>query len=216
MRAQEPDRNMTHPRPRMTLALDLRLISPTLEMLEDATLVSVARTDRDTARRDAAFDELVKRHAPRLHAVASRIVGREEAYDVVQDAFVSAYRALGSFREQAQFTTWMHRITLNCCYARLRKHPDAANDLEMPPDLSDDRPSPMEVAERRDLREALEDALARIKAEFRETFVLVEFGDLDYAEVADVLGVPVGTIKSRMSRAREALREILEAQGYRP
>jgi RNA polymerase sigma-70 factor (ECF subfamily) len=200
----------------MTLALDLRLISPTLEMLEDATLVSVARTDRDTARRDAAFDELVKRHAPRLHAVASRIVGREEAYDVVQDAFVSAYRALGSFRDQAQFTTWMHRITLNCCYARLRKYPDAANDLEMPTDPSDDRPSPIEVAERRDLREALEGALSRIKAEFRETFVLVEFGDLDYAEVADVLGVQVGTIKSRMSRAREALREILEAQGYRP
>lgn len=200
----------------MTLALDLRLISPALEMLEDATLVSVARTDRDTARRDAAFDELVKRHAPRLHAVASRIVGREEAYDVVQDAFVSAYRALGSFRDQAQFTTWMHRITLNCCYARLRKHPDAASDLEMPADPSDDRPSPIEVAERRDLRKALESALARIKAEFRETFVLVEFGDLDYAEVADVLGVQVGTIKSRMSRAREALREILEAQGYRP
>jgi RNA polymerase sigma-70 factor (ECF subfamily) len=86
----------------------------------------------------------------------------------------------------------------------------------MPTDPSDDRPSPIEVAERRDLREALEGALSRIKAEFRETFVLVEFGDLDYAEVADVLGVQVGTIKSRMSRAREALREILEAQGYRP
>ncbi len=200
----------------MTLVMDLRLAVPSLESLEDIALVSIARSDRDASRRDGAFDELVRRHAPRLHAVASRIVGREEAHDVVQDAFVSAYRAIGSFRDQAQFTTWMHRITLNCCYARLRKNPNAASDLSMPAEVSDDRPSPVETAERRDLRAALERALQNIKPEFRETFALVEFGDLDYAEVADVLNVEVGTIKSRMSRARGALREILEAEGYRP
>jgi RNA polymerase sigma-70 factor, ECF subfamily len=200
----------------MTLVMDLRLAVPSLELLEDIALVGMARSDRDANRRDGAFDELVRRHAPRLHAVASRIVGREEAHDVVQDAFVSAYRAIGSFRDQAQFTTWMHRITLNCCYARLRKNPNAASDLEMPSEIGDDRPSPVEIAERRDLRGALERALKKIKPEFRETFALVEFGDLDYAEVAEVLSVEVGTVKSRMSRARGALREILEAEGYRP
>jgi RNA polymerase sigma-70 factor (ECF subfamily) len=200
----------------MTLVMDLRLAVPSLELLEDVTLVSMARFEREASRRDGAFDELVRRHAPRLHAVASRIVGREEAHDVVQDAFVSAHRALASFRDQAQFTTWMHRITLNCCYARLRKNPQGANDLEMPREVSDARPSPVEVAERHDLRVALERALTQIKPEFRETFALVEFGDLDYAEVADVLGVEVGTVKSRMSRARGVLRQILEAEGYRP
>ena len=70
--------------------------------------------------------------------------------------------------------------------------------------------------ERRDLRFALERALSEIKIEFRETFVLVEFGDLDYAEAASVLGVELGTVKSRMSRARTALREKLEAWGYKP
>ena len=200
----------------MTLVMDLRLAVPGLELLEDITLVAIARSDRDASRRDGAFDELVRRHAPRLHAVASRIVGREEAHDVVQDAFVSAYRSIGSFRDQSQFTTWMHRITLNCCYARLRKNPQASSDLEMPLEIGDPRPSPSEVAERRDLRGALERALTKIRPEFRETFALVEFGDLDYAEVANVLGIEVGTVKSRMSRARSALREILEAQGYRP
>ncbi len=207
---------MTHPKPRMTLVMDLRLAVPSLELLEDASLVSMARFDREISKRDGAFDELVRRHAPRLHAVASRIVGREEAHDVVQDAFVSAYRAIASFRDQAQFTTWMHRITLNCCYARLRKNPQGANDLEMPTEIGDARPSPVEMAERQDLRAALERALTKIKPEFRETFALVEFGDLDYAEVADVLGIEVGTVKSRMSRARAALREILESEGYRP
>lgn len=196
----------------MTGALTLKFTpAERVSDLEDAQLVLIAKRGSSEA-----FDELVRRHAPKLHAVAARIVGREEAYDVIQDAFISAYRALPGFREQAQFTTWLHRIVLNCCYARLRKHPDGNNDLEMPFDLSDQRPSPTEAAERRDLRTALEKALQHIKAEFRETFVLVEFGGLDYAGVAEVLNVEVGTVKSRMSRARAALREILSGWGYRP
>lgn len=211
----------------MTLVLErpqpLRLIARAdaglqagLDVLEDAALVGLARHGREVATKDAAFDELVRRHAPRLHAVASRIVGREEAFDVVQDGFLAAYRALSGFRQEAQFTTWLHRIVLNCCYARLRKADHGQTDLEMPLEASDQGPSPVELAEQSDLRAALERALAKIKPEFRETFVLVEFGDLDYAQVAEVLNVQVGTIKSRMSRAREALRAILEAEGYRP
>jgi RNA polymerase sigma-70 factor, ECF subfamily len=196
----------------MTGVLTLRLpTAPLTSDLEDAQLVLLSKRGSSEA-----FDELVRRHAPKSHAVASRIVGREEAYDVVQEAFISAYRALPGFREQAMFTTWLHRIVLNACYARLRKNPDATSDLELPVDARDEHPSPVEVAERRDLRQALENALQKIKAEFRETFVLVEFGELDYAAVADVLGIEVGTVKSRMNRARAALREILEGWGYRP
>jgi RNA polymerase sigma-70 factor, ECF subfamily len=195
----------------MMLALENHLVSPKLSSFDDAALVGLACNGREEA-----FDELVQRHSPRLHAVASRIVGREEAYDVIQDAFISAYRALKSFKNQSQFTTWLHRIALNCCYARLRKHPETNNDLEMPLEISDTRAQPIEVIERRDLRMALERALSEIKTEFRETFVLVEFGDLDYAEAATVLGVELGTVKSRMSRARNALREKLEAWGYKP
>jgi RNA polymerase sigma-70 factor, ECF subfamily len=186
-----------------------------LEMLDDAALVTLARSGLQTAR-DAAFDELVRRYAPRLHAVASRIVGREEAFDVVQDGFLNAYRAMGNFREEAQFSTWVHRIVLNCAYASLRRNPNARNDLEVPLEVISDQVTPLEVAENRDLRSALERALQQIKPEFRETFTLVEFGRLDYAGVAEVLEVQVGTIKSRMSRAREALRAILEAEGFRP
>jgi RNA polymerase sigma-70 factor, ECF subfamily len=190
-----------------------------LETLDDTALVTLARSGVQTANnseRDAAFDELVRRYAPRLHAVASRIVGREEAFDVVQDGFLNAYRAIGNFREEAQFSTWVHRIVLNCAYASLRRNPNARNDLEVPLEVISDQVTPLEVAENRDLRNALERALQQIKPEFRETFTLVEFGGLDYAGVAEVLEVQVGTIKSRMSRAREALRGILEAEGFRP
>jgi RNA polymerase sigma-70 factor, ECF subfamily len=196
----------------MTGALTLQFTpAPASSDLEDAQLVVLSKRGSGDA-----FDELVRRHAPKAHAVASRIVGREEAFDVVQEAFISAYRALKSFREEAQFTTWLHRIVLNACYAKLRKNPDASSDVDLPLDARDAQPSPVDMAERRDLRSALERALQQIKAEFRETFALVEFGELDYAAVAEVLGIEVGTVKSRMNRARAALREILEEWGYRP
>jgi RNA polymerase sigma-70 factor, ECF subfamily len=195
--------------------LNLRFAPPappkSLSDLEDADLVALSRRGQEEA-----FEELVRRHSPRLHAVSSRIVGREEAYDVVQDAFLAAYRAIGSFRQEAQFSTWLHRIALNCCYARLRKHPDSSTDLE-PLETGDEQTqSPVLAAERHDLRAALEKALGRLKPDFRETFVLVEFGNLDYAAAASVLGIEVGTVKSRMNRARAALRETLEGWGYRP
>ena len=197
----------------MTGALTIRFTPapPALEQLEDAALVLLAKRGNDEA-----FDELVKRHAPKLHAVAKRIVGTEEAHDVVQDAFINAYRALPKFLGESQFTTWIHRITLNCCYARLRKRPDMSHDLELPLDASDAGITPVEVSENRDLRSALEAALARINKDFRETFVLVEFGRLDYASVAEVLQIELGTVKSRMNRARASLRDILEGWGYRP
>jgi RNA polymerase sigma-70 factor, ECF subfamily len=192
--------------------LNLRFTSPkSLSALEDADLVALSRRGEEEA-----FDELVRRHSPRLHAVSSRIVGCEEAYDVVQDAFLAAYRAIGTFRQEAQFSTWLHRIALNCCYARLRKHPDSNTDIE-PLETSDDKnESPVSVAERQDLRTALEKALGKLKPDFRETFVLVEFGLLDYAATASVLDIEVGTVKSRMNRARAALRETLEGWGYHP
>ncbi len=192
--------------------LNLRFTpAPSLSDLEDNSLVALARRGQDEA-----FDELVRRHSPRIHAVSSRIVGREEAYDVVQDAFLAAYRAIGTFRQEAQFSTWLHRIALNCCYARTRKHPDLSHDIETPIESASQTDTPLEIAERRDLRTALEKALAKLKPDFRETFVLVEFGNLDYAAVASVLGIEVGTVKSRMNRARSSLREILEGWGYAP
>ncbi len=192
--------------------LNLRFTpAPSLSDLEDNSLVALARRGQDEA-----FDELVRRHSPRIHAVSSRIVGREEAYDVVQDAFLAAYRAIGTFRQEAQFSTWLHRIALNCCYARTRKHPDLSHDIETPIESASQTDTPLEIAERRDLRTALEKALAKLKPDFRETFVLVEFGNLDYAAVANVLNIEVGTVKSRMNRARASLREILEGWGYAP
>lgn len=182
-----------------------------LAALDDITLVSLAKRGHD-----AAFEGLLERHATRLHAVAARLVGHDEAADILQEATISAYRGLRGFRADASFCTWMHRIVLNACYAHLRRRPQAREDLELPDDAADARPGPLGAAERGQLREALERALTQLSPEARETFVLIEYGDLDYGSAAVVLGVQPGTVKSRMSRARAALRDILERQGFQP
>lgn len=189
-------------------ALDHR--APDFGGLDDLALVELARRGRHDA-----FDELVRRHAPRAHAVAARIVRRDDAQDVVQDAFVAALRALPGFRRDAQFATWLHRIVLNASYAHLRRRP--AGQVELGDvDPAATSAGPVDAAERGDLGRALERALGEILPEFRETFVLVEYGGLDQAQAAEALGVAVGTVKSRLSRARRALRELLESRGYRP
>ncbi len=200
----------------MTFVMTLPFVPEPLQAEPDERLVFMAKHGRNDA-----FDELVRRHSPRVHAVVSRVVGKNQAHDVVQDAFIAAFRAISGFRAEAKFSTWLHRIAMNCCYAQLRRPnfaEDASQDLAVVGfELNDEsRRGPSLEAERRDLASALDAALARIQPEFRETFVLIEYGGLDYAGAAEALGVQPGTIKSRMSRARAALREILEVQGYRP
>jgi RNA polymerase sigma-70 factor (ECF subfamily) len=152
-----------------------------------------------------AFAELVRRHEHRVYNLALRMTGRpEDARDAAQEAFLSAYRKLGSFRGDARFGTWIHRITLNACYDFLRKRRRgpfldrlADHDLEGPPvpDHADASIGSIDV----------ERALAALPEDHRAVLVLHDVQDLAYEEVAEILGVPVGTVKSRLHRARVAL-----------
>ena len=150
-----------------------------------------------------AFPELVRRHQSRLWAVALRTTGdREEAADALQDAFLSAYRAAGSYRGDARVTTWLHRVVVNACLDRLRRR-KARPTVPLPEDGGPaDRRDPL--ADRETAIE-IEAALAALPPEQRAALVLVDVHGLPLDEVAEILGVPVGTIKSRCSRGRARL-----------
>jgi RNA polymerase sigma-70 factor, ECF subfamily len=153
-----------------------------------------------------AFSVLVRRHRDRLWAVALRTLGdREEAADALQDALISAYRNAAGYRGDAAVTTWLHRVVVNACIDRLRRR------QSRPSVPLEDR----ELASARDEHAATEArldvhaALARLPEAQRVPLVLVDLEDLSVAEVAELLGTPEGTVKSRCARARLSLAAIL-------
>jgi RNA polymerase sigma-70 factor (ECF subfamily) len=159
----------------------------------------------------AAFTALVHRHERRVYNLALRMLGREEdAKDAAQDAFLNALRKLSSVRGQAAFTTWMHRVTMNTCYDILRKRRREPL-LEDPPD---DIPSRVtgdpasRVADAIDVQRAL----VQVPLDFRAVLILHDVQDLAYEDIAEILGIPVGTVKSRLHRGRVALARLLPGE----
>ena len=161
-----------------------------------------------------AFGELVRRHRDRLWAVALRTLGdREEAADAVQDALVSAYRAAHTFRGQSAVTTWLHRITVNACLDRARKAASRktapVDDTERLEQLLEPHESASAPAERNDVQRQLVKALATLPPDQRAALVLVDMQGYPVAEAARIVGVPVGTVKSRCARGRARLLPLL-------
>ncbi len=153
-----------------------------------------------------AFAELVRRHQGRLWAVAVRTLrDREEAADALQDALVSAYRNARSYRGDAAVTTWLHRVVVNACLDRVRRA-KARPSVPMP---EHDLPQRGDDHARTETRLDVGAALAQLPEHQRVAIVLVDLHDMPLAEVAQVLGVAEGTVKSRCSRGRAALAELL-------
>lgn len=157
-----------------------------------------------------AFAELVRRHRDRLWAVALRTLSdREEAADAVQDALISAYRAAHTFRGQSAVTTWLHRITVNACLDRARKAASRrASPIPEPERLElllEPHESAAAPAEREELHRQLIAALAQLPIDQRAALVLVDMQGYPVAEAAEMLGVPIGTVKSRCARGRARL-----------
>jgi len=158
-----------------------------------------------------AFAILVRRHERRVYNLAYRMLGREEdARDATQDAFLSALRKLPSFRGDAAFTTWMHRVTVNACYDILRKR-KREPALEIPETI--EHGVPHDHAEETTISLDVQRALLQVPLEFRAPIVLHDIHDLAYEEVGEILGIPIGTVKSRIHRGRLALAKAL---GERP
>jgi RNA polymerase sigma-70 factor, ECF subfamily len=159
-----------------------------------------------------AFTELVRRHERRVFAVTMRMLGREEdALDATQDAFLTVFRKIDQFRGESAFTTWLHRIAVNACYDILRKKARqpvlhlAGEDDRMPeagPPVADhagDVAGGIDVAR----------ALLEVPEDFRAVLVLADVHDLAYEEIAAILDIPTGTVKSRLHRGRVALARVM-------
>lgn len=155
-----------------------------------------------------AFSTLVRRHEDRVFGIAIRIVGdRADALDATQDTFVAVFRQAGSFRAEAAFTTWLYRVTVNACRDVLRKRrrlPEPADEL---PERSDPRPGTEETV---GMRLDLARALAQLGDDYREAVLMHDLGAIPYEEIAALTGAALGTVKSRISRGRRRLAELLE------
>jgi RNA polymerase sigma-70 factor (ECF subfamily) len=181
----------------------------------------------------AAFELLVLRHQGRIGRLVARVLPDPDLVaDVVQESFLSAYRALPGFRGESSFYTWLHRIALNAArkqLAALRRDPVQTESSLIPGEEDGEllpgqaTPSEMATPETllagQQLAQALEAAVQGLPPEFREALLLREIEGLGYEEMAELLGCPVGTVRSRLHRAREAvavqLRPLLETRGSR-
>jgi RNA polymerase sigma-70 factor, ECF subfamily len=168
--------------------------------------------DEDLVRRylsgdRAAFAALVERHERRVYNLALRMTGREEdARDATQDAFLTVLRKLSSFRGEAAFTTWLHRVTINACYDLLRKRQRSPLLERGDDDLPAVEPPPApDPADESSLSIDVRAALMQVPEDFRAVMILHDVHDLRQEEVAAILGVPIGTVKSRLHRGRVAL-----------
>ncbi len=170
----------------------------------------------------SAFNQLARTHQRRLYRIAFRILGNEDAAaDATQEALISAYRHLKQFRG-GSFQGWLTRILTNACYDQLRlkqRHPTTPLDtlLDAPGDaavkLEQRGPeSPQEAAERHELDGIIQQGLLSLPAEQRVTLVLADIEEYAYQQVAEMTGTNIGTVKSRLARARAALRDYLLAQ----
>ena len=154
---------------------------------------------------ESAFEELVVRYQDRLYTLALRItLSDADAYDCVQEGLVSAWRGLHSFRFDARFSTWIHRIVVRKAYDVLERRARTAEPVDEVPAVSVDSPA--------DARLDLLSALAQLEPDFRVVAVACDVVGLSMDEAAAVLDLPAGTVKSRLHRARAKLAEALQAE----
>lgn len=183
-------------------------------MPESELIKRCRKGDRD------AFNELVEIYQSRVINIAySMLSDREDAYDAAQEAFVKIYRNIGGFKGKSSLSTWIYRIVLNVCNDALRKRQRSAvtvslsapsqEDDEKDMEITDDAPSPEELLELSERQRAVRLAISELSAEYKEIITLSDIEGLSYEEMANILKCPIGTVKSRLNRARNALKKKL-------
>ena len=166
-----------------------------------------------------AFEELVMRYEDKVYSLCYRMCNdREEARDLAQEAFVKAWRGLAQYKADAAFSTWLYRLTSNVCIDYLRKKKKRTllflcGEEEQTPDIPDPAPTPEAHFLAKQKQEAVRQAMDQLEEEFRIVLTLRAMEEHNYDEIARILNIKVGTVKSRISRGREKLRKILLANG---
>ena len=186
-------------------------------MTEKELVTRAKKGDQD------AFGQLVLAHQNKVFTLCVHMMGsREEAEDMAQEAFLKAWRSLEGFHGESSFATWMHRLTTNLCLDHLRKQTRRQN-ISVAVSLDDEEAAftepadpgsdPQRELEKRERQRAVEKALRELPEHHRRALVMREVSGLSYQEIADALELDLGTVKSRIARAREALRKRLLEDG---
>ena len=166
-----------------------------------------------------AFEQLVLRYQDKVYHLALRSCGSpQDAEEIAQEAFLSAWKGLPAFRGEAAFSTWLYRLTLNACSDHFRRQkgqgaPLSLDDEQLRLDIPDQGRQPQELVEEKERQEMVQKALLSLSPEHRQVLLLRELQQLSYQEIAQALEMDPGTVKSRIHRARNQLREILLRQG---
>lgn len=187
-------------------------------MNETELIQKAARGDQD------AFAQLLELHQNKVYGLTLRLVGSpEDAMELTQETFFNAWRGLPNFHADSKFSTWLYRLATNAAIDFLRREKRRRNlstiplstddDPDRVLDIPDQRFTPQSQLERQELQEAVHRGLGQLSDEHRQVLVLRELNGLSYTEIAQVLGLEEGTVKSRIFRARLALRNILLADG---
>ncbi len=173
-----------------------------------------------------AFEALVLAHQKNVYNLALKMTASEhDAFDASQDAFIKAFTNLKSFRGDSRFSVWLYRLTYNICIDMMRRRKRApvvplttynADSGEQPLDVPDERFEPEKLIEQREMRAAIVRGIDALPDKHREILVMREVTGMSYEEIAGALGISSGTVKSRLSRARQNLVTILERGGTFP
>jgi RNA polymerase sigma-70 factor, ECF subfamily len=179
---------------------------------------------RAQAGDSAAFEQLVDYYKHRIYNYVLRMVGDPDtAEDIAQETFIRAYSSLASFRGASSIQTWLYRIASNLAIDTMRRRkyrynsfsldePLSTLDSEVSRDIEDDTPGPQRQLQTRQLQQKVTDAIVQLSPKLRTVIILYELQGMSYDEIAEIVGAPLGTIKSRLFNAREQLRELLGDQ----
>jgi len=191
---------------------------------EDVLVQKARRGDRE------AFDQLMERHLPKVWGMVWRILRhREDSEDVVQEVFLAAYQALPEFRGEASLSTWLCRIAVTRALnhvdraaEKMRRASQSLEDFSVRPrnpgaarpglQIADRGPSPLQELEARELARRLSECLSRLPPAWRTVIALRDVDSLAYEEISGVLGIALGTVRSRLARARLALRQCVQGE----
>ena len=189
--------------------------------MKDKELVKKAKSgDRE------AFEQLVTEYEKKVYATAYRFMGSEaDAMDMSQEVFIRVFRFLDKFNEESSFSTWLYRITVNVCKDGIKKRsgrselpleiPDEDNDTYVN-EISDTRYDPSELYEMTELKREIKQGIDTLPQNYREIIIMRDICGLTYEEISRSLELEIGTVKSRISRARERLLKYLLQNGNKP
>jgi len=169
----------------------------------------------------ASFEKLIIKYNRYVYNIAFRMMGNEEdAKDMSQETLIKAFKAIGQFKMEANFSTWLYRITINVCKDELRKRKenvlsydaDLGDEGTLKDIIKDETANPILIYEKLELRESIESALNKLSDDNKSVVVLKDLLGYSYEEIGDILQIPIGTVRSRLNRSRSTLKKLLQVQ----